>query len=206
MKRTNSLTAFVTANRPLLVLWVLLLAGCVLGIVLYGSSKDALPELLSSWVKPTMVTDNFQDMLQQIAASCFQALALLLVLFIGGLSACGMPVACAVPLFWGMGLGMTLGYYYALGGHGVLFSALLVLPHSLIEGVAILLGSAQSLQLSWQLSRQLLPHSAHCGGLWQPFRAYCIRFCAFFLVPVFAGLLDVGMRFLFLRFFPTFTG
>lgn len=206
MKRTNSLTAFVTANRSQLVLWVVLLVGCVLGMVLYGGAKDALPNRLALWVKPMVVTGNFQDMIRQIVASCFQALALLLVLFMGGLSAYGMPIACVVPLFWGMGLGMTLGYYYTQGGSGVLFSALLVLPHSLVEGIAILLGSAQSLQLSWQLSRQLLPHSAHCGGLWQPFRAYCIRFCAFSLIPVFAGLMDVGMRFLFLRFFPAFAG
>ena len=56
------------------------------------------------------------------------------------------------------------------------FVALLVLPHSLVTAAALLMGCAESLRMSLLIAGQLLPNAANCGGLWQDFRLYCMRF------------------------------
>lgn len=202
MKRTNSMVRLAAGNRRLLLLLALLLAGCIFGVIVYGSFQDGLSEAVTDLLAVRPVTGGIRGGFSGVFSSCFQTLCLLAVLFISGLSACGAPVALAVPLFWGIGLGMTQAYYYSGGGMGVLLTAVFVLPHSLPEAAALLMGCGESLRLSMQLSGQLLPRVAHCGGLWQDFRLYCVRFLLLLPLLLAAGVIDVGLRALLLRFFP----
>ncbi|MBR2338677.1 MAG: stage II sporulation protein M [Clostridia bacterium] len=202
MKRTNLRIRFFTDNRRLLLLLVFLFVGCIGGVVLYHSLKGELLERANTLLPLRGITGGIRGGFSQLCSSCFQTLCLLAVLFIAGLSACGAPIAFTIPLFWGAGLGMTQAYYYASGGAGVLLTALLVLPHSLPEAAALLMGCAESLRMSMQITGQLLPRGAHCGGLWQDFRLYSVRFLLLLPLLLAAGALDVGLRALFLRFFP----
>ena len=159
MKRTNLWIRFIAGNRRLLLLFWLLLIGCIGGILLYRFGQDGLSDSLTELLRVRRVTGGVQGGFVQWLSSCFQGLVLLLLLFISGLSACGAPVALAVPLFFGFGLGMTESLYYADGGSGVLLVALIVLPHSLLEAATLLIGCAESLWLSLQrcgISRMLL--------------------------------------------------
>ena len=54
-----------------------------------------------------------------LLSSCLSPLILLGLLFLVGLSACGAPVILLVPLFYGLGLGMTEAYYYSTGAAGI---------------------------------------------------------------------------------------
>ena len=71
--------------------------------------------------------------------------------------------------------------------------AILVIPHSLLAATALIMGCSESLRMSLLLSGQLLPN-AHCGGLWQDFQLYCVRFLVFFGLAFGAGVLDVCLR------------
>lgn len=189
-------------NRRVVPLLVVLLIGCVCGVIVYASLRNEWPAAVTDLLAVRPVTDGIRGGFSQLFTSCFQTLCLLAVLFISGLSACGAPVIVAVPLFWGIGLGLTLGYDYAGGGMGVLIAAIFVLPHSLPEAVSLLIGCVAALRMSLQLAGQLLPHGAHCGGLWQDFRNYCLRFLLAIPFLLTAGVLDVGLRALLWRFFP----
>lgn len=202
MKRTNSITRHTVDIRRVLPLLLLLLAGCVCGVIVYAAWRDDLPSSVLSLLAVRPVADGLRGGFSQLFTSCFQTLCLLAVLFVSGLSACGAPVACAVPLFWGIGLGLTQAYYYTHGGVGVLLTAIFVLPHSIPEAAALLTGCTLSLRLSVQLMGQLLPRGAHCGGLWQAFRAYCVQFLLLLPLLLAAGAVDVALRALLLRFFP----
>lgn len=195
MKRrsTDKVRRFLADNYRTLLFLVLPLAGCLLGVLLYGAVRG------SSWATLLpigSVPRTFGAICSAFWSSCFQPLLLLALLFVAGLSACGSPVALATPVFWGVGLGLTQAYYYAGGWAGVGVTAAVLLPHSVMEAVALLMGAAECFRMSICFATILLPHSAHCGGLWQPFRLYVMRFLLLTLLLFGAAALDVGMRLL----------
>ncbi len=201
MKRTNSIRRFAAGNRRLLLMLVLTILGCVSGVSVYASWREQVPSFLSELLVVSPVQAEVGAVMGQFFASCFQALCLLLLLFLSGLSACGAPVSLLVPVFWGLGLGLLQAHYYAQGIVGMLFATLLIVPHSLLKAVVLAHGAVQSLQLSLQLAGQLLPRGAHCGGLWQLFRLYCVRFLLYLPLLLAAAALDVGLRLCFFRLF-----
>lgn len=201
MNRTNSLKNFWEDNRRLLFFLLLLLAGVLGGVLVFTLSHSLLSKELTVMLQVQAVEGGIKGGISQLFSSCFSTVCMLGLLFLAGLSACGAPLTLLVPLFFGLGLGMTQAYYYGVGGSGVAFVALLVIPHSLVAGVSLLMGCSESLRMSFLLAGQLLPNSAHCGGLWQDFRLYCVRFLLFVGLAFAAGVLDVCLRLGFLKLF-----
>ncbi len=201
MKRTNSMWRFAAGNRRLLLMMALVLIGCVSGVAVYASWHEQLPAGLHQLLVVTSVKADVSDVMAQFFASCFQPMCLWLLLFFSGLSACGAPASFLVPVFWGLGMGLLQAHYYAQGMVGMLLAFLLIVPHSLLKAIALSIGSVQALQLSLQLAGQLLPRGAHCGGLWQTFRLYCVRFLLLLPLLLAAAALDVGLRLCLFRFF-----
>ncbi len=193
-KRTNRWGRFVTENRRLLLFLLLAASGCIGGVLLHPAIRQ------SAWlslVQVERVTLKLSTVLSGVLGSCFQPTLLLALLFLAGLSACGAPIALLIPVFWGLGMGTVQAYYYDQGWQGLLVIVAVVLPHSVMELVALLMAASESLRMSVRLSGVLLPRPAHCGGLWQEFRLYGIRFSLLFLLLLGAGAVDVMMRLLF---------
>ena len=201
MKRTNSIRRFAAGNRRLLLMAALMLGGYAIGLMVYASWGDRLPTALTTLLVIDGVEATLQGVTAQFFSSCFQAVCLLLVLFLGGLSACSAPIGLLVPVFWGMGLGVSAAHLYTQGIRGLLCAAVLLVPPSLFKGAVLLLGAVQSWQLSLQLAGQLLPRSAHIGGLWQSVRLFCVRFLLLLPLLFAACALDVGLRLCLFRFF-----
>lgn len=192
--RTNRWGRFLTENRRLLLFLLLPVSGCVGGILLYPLIWQSV---WMSLLQLERVAPSFSTALSGLFTSCFQPVLLLCLLFLAGLSACGAPFAVLVPVFWGLGLGMVQAYYGATGWNGFWTIVAVVLPHSAMELVALLMAASESLRMSVRLSGLLLPRSAHCGGLWQEFRLYGIRFLLLSLLLFGAGAVDVISRLLF---------
>lgn len=190
-RRTNRMKRFFIDNSRLLAFLVLLLGGCVCGMVFYTALRD------TAWVAaltadPVVLT--FRGVMLAWLESCFPSVVLLMVLFLCGLSACGSPAALIVPSFWGLGLGLIQAQYYADGWRGVALSAATVLPHAVMEAVALLMGASECLQMSLRFAGQLLPRGAHLGGLWQSFRVYLLRFAVLAALLMGAAAVDVVLR------------
>ena len=195
MKRTGTtrMVRFVKENQRLLLFLLLPIGGCLCGLLLYGAVSAAEWITLVE-IRPVPV--GIGQVFSQLFESCFQPILLLAILFVSGLSACGIPAALAVPVFWGMGVGLTQACYYAEGWGGVAVVAAVLLPHSVMEAVVLLMAASECFRMSVRFAVQLLPRSAHCGGLWQDFRLYAVRFLLLLLLLFVAGALDVGMRLL----------
>ena len=175
--------------------------GVLGGVLVFTLSRSLLSEELAVMLQVQAVQGGIRGGISQLFSSCFSTVCMLGLLFLAGLSACGAPLTLVVPFFFGLGLGMTQAYYYGAGGSGVVFTAVLVIPHSLVAGAALLMGCAESMRMSFLLAGQLLPNSAHCGGLWLDFRLYCVRFLLFVGLALGAGVLDVCLRLAFLKLF-----
>ncbi len=191
---------FFMENRRLLVFLALFLAGVVGGSLVFLAGHDMLTGDLALILQVRPVDKGFLGGIAALGSSCFSTFLLLALLFLCGLSACGAPVTALVPVFFGLGIGLTEAYYYGIGGAGILFTALFVIPHNLLAAAALLMGCSESLRMTLLLSGQLLP-SVHCGGLWQDFKLYCVRFAMFLGIMLSAGVVDVLMRSLFLQWF-----
>ena len=191
---------FFMENRRLLVFLALFLTGVVGGSLVFLAGHDMLTGDLALILQVRPVDKGLLGGIAALGSSCFSTFLLLALLFLCGLSACGAPVTALVPVFFGLGIGLTEAYYYGIGGAGILFTALFVIPHNLLAAAALLMGCSESLRMTLLLSGQLLP-SVHCGGLWQDFKLYCMRFAMFLGIMLAAGVVDVLMRSLFLQWF-----
>ena len=199
-RRRKEATAFVTENRRLFPFVALFLLGVLIGVLMYVAA-DRPAEEWAALLRVSVAPQGFQGGLAALWSSVLSVVVLLGGLFLFGLWPCGAPFILFVPLFYGLGLGLTEAYYYSLGGQGVAAVALVVMPHGLLCAAVLVTAAVESLRLSTRLSRQLLP-SAACGGLWSVFRLYCLRFLLFLAAAVFVGLLDVLFQMVFGRFLP----
>lgn len=190
MKRTNPLLRFISHNKRLLILLLLPLIGCIGGVALY----DTLQEPWAALLPVKAVGAGISAIFSQWLIACFQPACLLLVLFLSGLSACGTPLIAAVPMFWGLSLGLCEAHVLQTGARGWAILAIAVLPSAVAELVALLMACSESLRMSWLVAVQVLPRSARCGGLWSDFRLYAVRFLCLFLIVLGAGALDVLLR------------
>lgn len=196
MRRTNrrgrkwrEIRRFCGENHRLLAYLFLWLVGLIGGLLVRSSVLEGITAITAIQPIEPSVTHG----ISQVFASCFLTECLLLILFVAGLSACGAPITAIVPLFYGLGLGITQAYWGAQGNQGMLLSALWIWPHSLIETIALLMGCCESLRLSLRITAQLLPGGT-IGSLWRDFRLYITRFLLFGLIGFGAGIVDVLLR------------
>ncbi len=196
MKRTNSLGKFFTQNRRLLLFLFLPLLGCVCGMVLYTPLQKVISAEWWALLPLTKINGGVQGVFSAWFSACFQPVCLLLLLFVSGLSVCGAPLVFAVPLFWGIGLGFSEFYYAQSGSNGWFVLMAILLPSSVMELVALLMACSEALRMTLLMVVQMFPHSARCGGLWQDFRLYCVRFLLLLVLILGAGALDVVLRLL----------
>ena len=142
MNRTKSFREFLSDNCRLLLFLALLLLGALGGSLAFTVSHTLFSADLTVMLQVSPIEGGIQGSVSELFSSCFSSFCLLALLFLTGLSACGAPVSVLVPVFFGLGLGMTEAYYYGFGAGGVAFVALLVLPHSLVTAAALLMGCA----------------------------------------------------------------
>lgn len=194
MKKTNRWLPFLRQNRYFLCLVLLVLCGCLCGVLLFNNTD--LPQTLGGVLPLSRVEHEFSAALFAWCSACFQTGALLLLLFLSGFSACGAPVPVLLLLFWGIGLGMTEAYYYARGGLGVLFTAAVVLPPAVVQAAALLMASVESMRMSLRLFSCFFARTAHGGSLHKELCLYAVRFLIFTALILSAGALDVVLRLL----------
>ncbi len=181
-------------QRRLLLPLCLLLLGFVCGCIVfcnYGQTESVFLGRILSLDPPQ---EGVRGMLSALYNSCFLPVLLLGVLFFCGLSACGVPFILLVPLFFGLGLGMTESYYYSTGWHGVWLAVIVVLPSALIKITALLLGVMEGVRMSLCISGTLMQKNT-VGGLYRDFRLFLLRFGLFLLLIIAGGIIDTLLRF-----------
>lgn len=192
-KAAASWTEFLAENRLMVLFTLLFLAGTIIGLVVFAVSGPAIKRELGTLLELRAVMGGFKGVVSMLFSSCFSAILLLALLFLCGLSACGAPFAVIVPLFYGMGLGMTEAFYCATGIKGFVTSSLLIIPHYIIAATALVLGSMESIRMSLLFSRQILPNCG-IGGLWHDFKLFCVRFLTFICLAFASGIVDICLR------------
>lgn len=198
MKRTNTrrrreIQHFVTDNRRLFPFVGLFVLGVACGVGVFLSARDRF-DTLAPLLRVTPVDGSAASWLSAWGSRCFGGFGLLAVLYLLGLWACGAPFIMAMPLFYGMGLGLTEAYYYAMGQRGMPAVVAVILPHGLLTAAVLVTAATESLRLSTRLSQCLLPEGEAAEGLWSHFRLYSLRYVLFLTAAAVIGALDTLLR------------
>ena len=180
-------------SLPLLLLLVGFVFGCVV-FCCYGPNESVFLGRLFALDPPQ---SSFRGMLSALYNSCFLPILLLGGLLFCGLSACGVPFISVVPLFFGLGLGMSECYYYSTGWRGVLLTLTVVFPSALIKATALLLGTAESMRMSLLIGGVLTQKNS-IGGMHSELRLFLLRFGLFVLLILAGGIVDTLLRLLVL--------
>ncbi len=197
-RRRRQARTFIAENRRLFPFAGLFFVGVLGGILAFVAAGDTD---WSALLHIAPIAAGWQGLCAALWDTVFSTVFLLAGLFLLGLWPCGAPFTLAVPLFYGLGLGLTEAYYYTLGLRGVLATLAVVMPRGLLTAAVLTMAGVESLRLSSQLARQLLPN-ASCGGLWSVFRLYCIRFLLFLLTAVAVGIVELLLRVLCAGWLP----
>ncbi|MBQ6848476.1 MAG: stage II sporulation protein M [Clostridia bacterium] len=192
MKRTTTrrgreIRHFVADNRRLFPFAGLFALGAAAGVAVYIAAAGYIPADLLHL--PPLSSEGW---LQAFGNSCFATVLSLAALFLFGLWGCGAPFILSVPLFHGLGLGLTEAYYYSCGMGGVGVVAVAVMPVGLLTAAVLAAAGAQSLRMSVGLCRHLLGGDGDDPR--RDFRLYCIRFLLFLAAAIAVSLIDILLR------------
>lgn len=203
IRRRRQWTDFLTENRRLFPFAGLYLAGAAIGVIVYLTAGERITDDWGALLQVPGLTGGLKNGLGALWSTCFSSVLWLAALFLLGLWSCGGPFVLLAPVIQGLGLGLTEAFYYSMGWRGVAAMAAVILPGALLSAAILTMAGAESLRLSANLSRQLLPGGETESQALPPvFRLYCLRYLIFLAAAVGAGLVEVLLRTLLAGLLP----
>lgn len=177
-------------SRLTTVLAVLFLAGVAYGAVLAADLDAETLKSMDSLTRGFLLGRAGESFGWIVLRSLGAGLMLLLGMFLCGFSAVGQPFSIAILLFRGIGLGLSLGYFYGnLEGQGILSAAGMLLPSGALAGYALILGCREALRMSGTFFRVMTSGAAMSR---RTFRVYGFKFLILTGMEIGAALLDGG--------------
>lgn len=188
-------------NKLLFSLFLLFFFGVLYGALIVSYGSPQLIETLSFMKESFLSLRAEQSLLQTFLRSFGIHAALLTLLFLCGFSAISHLVSFGMPAFYGLGFGLSVGYLYAsMGAKAILFTVVIILPHSIISTVALVLASRESIRLSNLFLAGFIPKLSGSISL-QAVKLYTLKYVILLLFLLAASFLDGLFTFLFARFF-----
>ncbi len=212
MKRTPSqipivknVVAAAMGNWKMILMAFLLVVGVVIGTMVSRNPSSEQLSQLNGLLGGFVSGRSTQSVWGTFLYSLLSTVPLVLLTFLLGLCAAGAFLIPIIPLFRGLGLGLSLGYLYQTQGlQGIAFSVLIIILPAILSCMAMLLACCESLTYSVMLCGQMLPNSKNVR-MWPEFKRYMIRFLAFLALLCIAALVDAIFSAAFTQFF-TFEG
>lgn len=188
------------SNGLLIVLTTLFISGVVIGALCVRTAEsDILNKMLQMFQNYAQIRSQ-QTLFQNFSNSFIAGIFGIILLYLLGLTVWGTPLVLCLPVFEGMGIGMACGTLYVdYGWAGFGYSALIILPGTLISTIALLLSARESIRYSADI---FLEHCLLRTPQHQPFKNYSIKFIILALFIAAAATVDMLTIFAFSRWFP----
>lgn len=138
------------------ILFLIFLSGLVLGAWFVRRNSSILQMLFTLFENYTAVQAT-QTVIVHFSNAFFKQLLLLLVTYLFGVCAVGVPFLYAVPLCYGAGVGVVSAYLYmqyALKGIG--YCALLLYPGYVVSVVSTICACSNGIKMSERILKGLL--------------------------------------------------
>lgn len=150
--RTSALAnGFYNKDRFLISLFTLLGTGILIGSVAAGSNASNENSLIFQIHNSFIQSKTEQSFLELFWEAFLSEFLYLLVCYISGLCAIGVPFLFIIPLTYGIGKGIIFGFLYATSGFAGILNGILF--HS-VQGTGLALLIIIALKKSYKMSRQ----------------------------------------------------
>ena len=184
-----------------LIFIITFLLGLIMGTVLIKmtsiSEQSVLSEITSSFIN----TKTQQGFLDNLLSSFFSTSVFLLFAFFVGFFALGKPIAILIPMFKGLGLGISMADIFMQNGvKGYLICLILVLPSAIVSLIAIIFASKEAAKAS-SLIFSFVCRKINSESDDTRFGAYIIKFTAFFIIALLGAVIDATLTFFFSNMF-----
>lgn len=196
----GNLSAAFKKNKLTIVMAALFFVGMAYGSIVAGFGDESLLHSLAFMTKGYMAGRVEQSLVETFLFSFLSSGGFILGFFLLGFSAVALPVIVILPLFKGLGLGVSIGYLYITYGiKGVAFCAAIILPAALFSTFAIILAARESFKLSLLFLATFIPK---LQGTITPrvIKLYCAKFLVLFGIIAISSLIDCVVTFLFSSF------
>lgn len=205
MKKTNKLRklkAFITQNKLLVFLSLVLLFGVFLGSSIEDFMQNQIIENLTSLFLNNFKNRVSQPILYVFISSLSSIFLYILISFFMGLSAWGFLFVPLVPFFRGFSIGLIQNYLYSQYGlKGLLFQIIVLFPGIFISSIAILLMAKESMLISQTFSNNLIFRSNSKCEKNVDLKDYIIKIGIILSLILLSVVVDISLNFLLLRFF-----
>ena len=182
------------------LLFVLFVLGMIYGAALIGLNQDEALAQLGGVMQRFISKRAEQSVIITLISSFSSSMVLITILFLIGFFSIGQPIALLIPVFQGLGVGLSTAYLYSSRGFGgVLFCLLLILPSAFISTFALILGSRESIRFSSKNLKTLFPQKFN-QNMKGELGLYLKRFAALTFFQAISAIVDAICTFLFARF------
>lgn len=200
MQRT-SIKNLANKNIIFICLLFLFILGMFYGTLLIKSDNDSV------WSQLEIITNEYraiqirQSLITTFINSFLSSLIFLIIPYLFGYSSIGQIGTFFISFFYGLGLGCALGYLYMnYGVKGILYSAVIVIPHSVITLFALLIGCRESIKLSNLIFLSFFSGNDRAVNL-TTIKLYNVKFFILCLMIVIASVINVLTVMLFSKLF-----
>ncbi len=172
------------------------LFGTILICVNHTETLNQLNFLMQKFIK----NRTEQSIFITFFSSFFSSAISIIVLFFLGFFPLGQPVGFFIPVFHGLGLGLSTAYLYSFRGlKGVFFSILIIAPSEIIYTLILLLAAKFSIKFSNMNFKNLFPEKFKQKNK-ETLKLYVKRFTYLLCLELMGALTDCTTTFLFARF------
>ncbi|MCL2054557.1 MAG: hypothetical protein FWG90_09045 [Oscillospiraceae bacterium] len=177
---------------------ILFLIGVLFGTILYrlnSESADKLSELAGSFIAGRLEQTFWQTLVNSFAG----AFILLLVCFVLGFGAIFQPLEAMIPVFRGIGLGVSLaGMYSRYGAGGVGISLVLIVPNGVISALVLIIGVREAMRMSNSIGAIVFTRKSGFEPV--DYKLYFTKFIVLTAILTVSSLADSLLTFLFAGF------
>lgn len=205
MKKINKLRklkAFITQNKLLMFLSLVLLFGIFLGSNIEELMKNQMVENITSMFLNDFKNRASQPIFYVFISSLSAAFLYILISFFMGLSIWGFLFVPLIPFFRGLSIGLVQNYLYSQYGlKGILFQIIVLFPGIFISSIAILLMAKESMLVSQTFSSSLVFKENSKYEKNVDLKDYIIKIGIILSLILLSVVVDIFLNFLLLRFF-----
>ncbi len=196
---------FITNESSILMLMILFLAGVFAGTVLYCNfditGQDKLLGIAGSFIDTRLE----QTFIQTLVNSFSGAFMLLLGCFILGFCAISQPIEVLIPVFRGLGLGVSLaGMYSQFGLGGFCVSLVLIVPQGIVSAIVIMFAAREAVRMSNSIGMVVFSGRHEFEAIDN--RLYFTKFVILSAVLVASSIIDSLLTFVFAGFWTSILG
>lgn len=181
-------------SKPNVIFRIMLLmvAGVLIGTLAFSFIKTSTLSDLNLIENDYLSMRENGEYVKILYSSLLNSSMLIVVLFLLGFCAVAQPISVLVPVYKGMGFGVTIAQIYSENGVNGFFSAIiLILPCALISSYALFIAVRESLRMSNRFfSQAFLDRRCESDSINDYVKLYAVKFLVLEAVTTVSAAVD----------------